>query len=152
MFYALRKGDIKMTGIFLLSDNIISSLISGATGIIVALVTSIGAFQVSVKKDREKAKQELKDEMAAQYQRNFNEVQAIKQNELREIKEEVNSVKEDVNNIKDDLTDVGANLQSKIAVIDTKVEVLSNRVEKHNQVIERTFKLEQAVADLRDNI
>ena len=40
-------------------------------------------------------------------------------------------------------------LQISMAVTDTKLEALTKQVEKHNQIIERTFKLEQAVADLQ---
>jgi hypothetical protein len=36
-----------------------------------------------------------------------------------------------------------------MAVTDTKLEALTKQVEKHNQIVERTFKLEQAVEDLR---
>lgn len=35
------------------------------------------------------------------------------------------------------------------AVTETKLEALTKQVEKHNQIIERTFKLEQAVEDLQ---
>jgi len=35
------------------------------------------------------------------------------------------------------------------AITNTKLEDLTKQVEKHNQVIERTFKLEQAVADMK---
>lgn len=40
-------------------------------------------------------------------------------------------------------------LEVSMAVTNAKLEDLTKQVEKHNQVIERTFKLEQAVEDLR---
>lgn len=40
-------------------------------------------------------------------------------------------------------------LEVSMAVTNTKLEALTKQVEKHNQVVERTFKLEQAVADLQ---
>ena len=40
-------------------------------------------------------------------------------------------------------------LETSMAVTNTKLEGLTKQVEKHNQIIERTFKLEQAVADLQ---
>lgn len=52
--------------------------------------------------------------------------------------------------LKDDITGINATIQQQIAVIDVKIETLSDRVEKHNQVIERTYKLEQAVADMKE--
>lgn len=40
-------------------------------------------------------------------------------------------------------------LVTSMAVTDTKIEALTKQVEKHNQMVERTFKLEQAVEDLQ---
>ena len=40
-------------------------------------------------------------------------------------------------------------LQVSMAVTDTKLEALTKQVEKHNQIVERTFKLEQIVEDIR---
>ena len=60
-------------------------------------------------------------------------------------------LKAEISDLKDDLSGVNANFQQQIAVIDVKIETLSDRGEKHNNVIERTYKLEQAVTDiLRD--
>lgn len=53
------------------------------------------------------------------------------------------------------VSNVGSNrkmehqLEVSMAVTNTKLEDLTKQVEKHNQVIERTFKLEQAVEDLQ---
>ena len=55
----------------------------------------------------------------------------------------------DIQDLKNDLTEMGANLQSKIAVIELQLahtrddlNTLSARVEKHNNVIERVYRLE----------
>lgn len=40
-------------------------------------------------------------------------------------------------------------LEVSMAITNTKLDDLTKQVEKHNQVIERTYKLEQAVEDLR---
>lgn len=40
-------------------------------------------------------------------------------------------------------------LEVSMAITNTKLEDLTKQVEKHNQVIERTFKLEQAVEDMQ---
>ena len=73
--------------------------------------------------------------MLEYYEKNRAEITNIKQNELRELKE--------------DVTSMGASLQSKIAVIELQLahtrddlNTLSARVEKHNNVIERVFRLE----------
>lgn len=53
------------------------------------------------------------------------------------------------------VTNIGSNrkmehqLEVSMAVTNTKLEDLTKQVEKHNQVIERTYKLEQAVEDLQ---
>lgn len=54
-----------------------------------------------------------------------------------------------VEELKDDISDVNAQVQQHVAVIDVKIETLSQRVEKHNNVIERTIRLEQEVKDLK---
>ena len=40
-------------------------------------------------------------------------------------------------------------LEVSMAITNTRLEDLTKQVEKHNQVIERTYKLEQAVVDLQ---
>ena len=45
-----------------------------------------------------------------------------------------------------------AQLKEWHAVTDLKIETLSERVEKHNQVIERTYKLEKDVAVIQEKI
>ena len=43
-----------------------------------------------------------------------------------------------------------ARLETKIAQLETKLDLLSERVEKHNNVMERTFKLETEVSNLKE--
>lgn len=43
-------------------------------------------------------------------------------------------------------TKLEAQLDKQTALIDQRLSVLSDRVDKHNSVIERTFKLEEATA------
>ena len=107
------------------------ALISSVT----TLIVSIGTFQLSVRKDREKAKQELKDELIKYHEKNREEIKIIRDKDLREIRE--------------DVTNMGANLQNKIALIELSLShtredivTLSNRVEKHNNFGERIFHLE----------
>ena len=65
----------------------------------------------------------------------------------------------DIQNLRNDLTDMGANLQNKIAVIELQLahtrddlNTLSARVEKHNNVIERVFRLEDTDKLLEEKI
>lgn len=103
--------------------SIINTIITGA----VTLLVSFGTWHLSMKKDRDKIKEDLS--------------KAINDNH--------DEYSKGIQEIKDDLSDMGASLQQKIAVIEVQIDTLSDRVEKHNQVMERTFKLEQAVDDLR---
>jgi len=61
-------------------------------------------------------------------------------------------MKQEIQDLRDDVTDMGANLQQKIALIDLQITGLSDRVEKHNQVLERVFKLEQKVEDMKSKV
>jgi hypothetical protein len=43
-------------------------------------------------------------------------------------------------------------LETSMAVTNTKLEALTKQVEKHNQVVERTFRLEATVADIKSDV
>lgn len=58
-------------------------------------------------------------------------------------------LKAEIDGLKEDVSGIEATFQQHIAVIDVKIDTLSERVEKHNNVIERTYKLEQAVEDMK---
>lgn len=105
---------------------------------LVTLVTSVGTWHFSAKKDRDKMREDLQKTLLEYYEKNRAAIDDIRQNDLQEIR--------------DDVTQLGANLQQKIAVVEVKVETLSQRVEKHNQVIERTFRLEATVADIKSDV
>ncbi len=131
-----------MNPILLMSDDVKIALISGGVGILTALIASIGSFHLSTKKDREKWKNDLKAELITYHNKNREEIEKIRQNDLKEIRN-------DITQTRDDITQMGANLQQKIAIVELNqshmredVVVLSNRVEKHNGVIERTYRLE----------
>lgn len=114
---------------------IITALISGCT----TLLVSIGTWHFSAKKDREKQREDIKAELIKYHEKNREEIQDIRDKDLREIR--------------DDVANMGANLQSRIALIEMsmnhtseKISELSNRVEKHNGVIERTSVLEEKMS------
>lgn len=102
----------------------------------VTLVTTLLTLQFSMKKDREKQRDDIKAELIKYHEKNREEIKDIRDNDLREIRE--------------DLSSMGANLQQKISIIELElghtrsdITTLSNRVEKHNGVIERVFRLEE---------
>lgn len=103
--------------------SIINTLITG----LITLLISLGTWHISMKKDRDNIKAELS--------------KTINENHDEYIK--------GLQDVRDDVSDMGANLQQKVAVVEVQIDTLSNRVEKHNQVIERTYKLEQAFEDLK---
>jgi hypothetical protein len=104
-------------------SSIINTLITG----FVTLLVSLGTWHISMKKDRDNIKAELS--------------KTINENHDEYIK--------GIQDVRGDVSDMGANLQQKVAVIEVQIDTLSNRVEKHNQVVERTYKLEQAFEDLK---
>lgn len=108
------------------------ALITGA----VSLITTLLTLQFTMKKDREKQRDDIKAELIKYHEKNREEIQHIRDNDLREIR--------------DDVSAMGANLQQKIAIIELElghtrndITTLSSRVEKHNNVIERVFKCEE---------
>ena len=107
------------------------AIISGA----VTLLVSMGTWYVTIKKDRDKANADMHKTLTEYYEKNRAAIDEIRQNDLQDIR--------------DDVSELGASLQQKIAVIEVNINTLSDRVEKHNNVIERVFKLEQAVEDMR---
>ena len=114
---------------------IITALIAGC----VTLLTSIGTWHFSAKKDREKQREDIKAELIKYHEKNREEIKKIQEGDLREIRE--------------DLTSMGATLQNKISIIEIElghtrndITTLSNRVEKHNGVVERTSVLEEKIS------
>ena len=102
---------------------------------VTTLIVSIGTFQVSIRKDREKAKEELRAELIKYHEKNRDDIKEIRDKDLRQLRE--------------DVTAMGASLQQKIAVLELElghtrsdIVALSARVEKHNGVIEKTYRLE----------
>ena len=135
-----------------MSDTIICALIAAGASTICTLVTAIGTFHASIKKDREKAKEELKAELIKYHEKNKEEIKEIRDTDLKEIRK-------DVNGLGDDLSAMGANLQNKIAIVELElghtrsdIVTLSSRVEKHNGVIERVFHLEDTDKLLEEKI
>ena len=95
-----------------------------------SLIVAFGTWHVSMKKDREKQTEEVKKL-------------------LNDHREEYLSGIQDV---KDEVSDSKATVQTYIAVTNEKIDTLSARVERHNNVIERTYKLETEMAVAKEEI
>lgn len=122
-------------------EAIICAVISAAT----TLLVSIGTWHVSIKKDREKAKEELKAELIKYHEKNREEIKDIRDNDLKEIR--------------DDISTLVASFQQKLAVIEQKIALIENnltiysqKVEKHNNVIERVYRCEDTDKLLEEKI
>lgn len=127
---------------------IITALIAGG----VTLLTSIGTWHFSAKKDRDKQREDIKAELIKYHEKNREEIKDIRDNDLKEIR--------------DDISTLVASFQQKLAVIEQKIALIENnldlyskKVDKHNNVIERTYVLEEKIsvanhriADAEDNI
>ena len=100
-----------------MSETIITAIISAAS----TLLVSFGTWHFSMKKERDKSTEEIK---------------AILETHREEYLGKIDDVKEDI-------SCVNANFKQEIAVMTVKMDTLSERVDKHNNIVERTYKLEE---------
>lgn len=105
---------------------LVNTVISSA----ISLAVAFGTWHVSMKKDREKQVEEVKK---------------ILDNHREEYLTGIRDVKDEVSESK-------ATVQTYIAVTNEKIDTLSDRVERHNNVIERTYKLETDMAVAKEEI
>lgn len=106
---------------------------------VTTLIVSIGTFQMSIRKDREKAKDELKQELIKYHEKNREEIKNIRENDLKEIRDDISTL---VASFQQRL----AVIEQKIAIIENNLDMYSKKVDKHNNVIERTFVLEEKIS------
>ena len=99
---------------------VLNTVISSA----ISLVVAFGTWHVSMKKDREKQTEEVKQM-------------------LTDHREEYLA---GIRSVQDDVSQVQSTVQNQIGILEIKLDTLSDRVEKHNGVIERTFALEKESA------
>jgi TolA-binding protein len=95
---------------------VITAIISAVT----TLIVSMGTWHLTAKQARKKEAEELK---------------AIIESYRDELRGKFEL-------LKDEVTQVNASVQQQIAQVEWKIDTLSQRVEKHNNVIDRTYKLE----------
>lgn len=101
---------------------VLNTVISSA----ISLAVAFGTWHVSMKKDREKQVDEVKEVLDKHREEYLTGIQ---------------DVKNDV-----------AKTNTHIALVDEKISTLSDRVEKHNNVIERTYALETRVGVIESRI
>ena len=105
---------------------IVNTLISSG----ISLIVAFGTWHVTMKKDREKQTEEVKEVLDKHREEYLSGIQ--------EVKDEVSSIKSTV--------------QLNQAVTNEKIDTLSDRVERHNNVIDRTYKLESEMAVAKEEI
>lgn len=105
---------------------VLNTVISSA----ISLAVAFGTWHVSMKKDREKQ---------------VDEVKTILNNHREEYLTGIQDVKDEVASVK-------STVQLNQAVTNEKIDTLSDRVERHNNVIERTYKLESEMAVAKEEI
>lgn len=103
-----------------MSETIITALISA----IASLIVAFGTWHVSMRKERDKSTEELK-EILEEHRTEY----------LSKIRD-----------VQDDISKVNATVQQQIAVIEVKMDTLSERVDKHNGIYDKTIALQQDVA------
>jgi hypothetical protein len=114
---------------------VITALIAGC----VTLLTSIGTWHFSAKKDRNKQRGDIKAELIKYHEKNREEIKNIRDNDLKDIR--------------DDISALAASFQQnlavserRIALIENNLDLYSKKVDKHNNVIERTYVLEEKIS------
>lgn len=103
-----------------MSEAIITALISAVASLMVAF----GTWHISMKKERDKSTEDLKEVLEAHREEYLNKIR----------------------DVQDDISKVNATVQQQIAVIEVKMDTLSERVEKHNGIYDKTMQLQQDVA------
>lgn len=103
-----------------MSTEVVTAIISAIT----TLIVSIGTWHVSTRNEREKTQKQTV---------------ALFESYRDELRGKMDA-------LRDDVTQVNATVQQQISVLEIKIDTLSERVEKHNNVIDRTYKLEQESA------
>ena len=71
-----------------MSSEIVCAIISG----MVTLMVSFGTWHVSMKKDRDELKDELRKALTEYYEKNRSEIQSIRENDLQEIRNDLTTM------------------------------------------------------------
>ena len=96
----------------------------------ISLLVAFGTWHVTMKKDREKQVEQVKEIL----------------NEHRE--EYLSGIRD----VKDDVSQVQATMQNQTGIIELKLNTLSERVDKHNNLVERMYHLEESDAVRQEQI
>ena len=101
---------------------VVNTLITGG----ISLAVAFGTWHITMKKDREKQVEEVKQVLDDHRKEYLSGIQ----------------------DVKNEVSDFKATVQTYTAVTNEKIDTLSDHVEKHNSVLERTFRIEEQVKSI----
>lgn len=114
---------------------VLPALIGG----LVTLIGSVLTYRTSIKT--------LEQKREESHNAQLSELQKSLTHKLEEDRQEYLT---EIQNVKDSMTDLTAKYQQTVAVIELKIDNLEKKQDKHNNVIERTYKLESEVELLKN--
>ena len=106
---------------------IITAIISAVT----TLVVSMGTWHLTAKTARKKETEEIKDQLTKVIESYRDELRG----RMEKLYGEMLAVKED-------LSELDTSMQKQVLELQLKIDGLAKTVEKHNEVVDRTYKLE----------
>lgn len=131
-----------------MNPDITTTIISGVVTLVTSLGTSILVFISNIKKIRVDQEKFQADQIAKQNDK-INDIQKEIKNTLDTHKDEY--IKE-INDIHDSITDIKAEYSRTQAIMELKIDNLEKKQDKHNNLIERTYKLEQDAEVMKEMI
>lgn len=118
-----------------MTESIIVALISG-------VVSAFGAVLTFAASEKTR-KQKIQDEHIRQLEATKDAINQTLNDHRNEYLTQIGAVNESIKDMEDSITNMKAVYQQTVAVVDLKIEALEKAQNKHNNLIERTYKLEQ---------
>lgn len=110
--------------------------------IITGLVTLIGSILAFITASKQMQNQQKKD-----YQE---QISSLRKDLTETLEEHRQEYLNGINEVHDGITEIKATYQQTVAVVELKIDNLEKKQDKHNNLIERTFKLESDVELLKE--
>lgn len=127
-----------------MSEAITLALITGGVTLVTSLVSSILVFIINNKKLRAEQEKTQADQIAAQNAK----IDKMQTDILKELSNHKEEYMKEIGDIHTSIAEIKSETKSDRMLINNEIKTLSERVEKHNNVIDRTYKLETRVGVL----
>lgn len=118
-----------------MTESVVVAIISG-------VVSSFSAILVFIASEKAR-KQKIADSHSQQLEETKNSINATLNQHRQEYLSQIGAVADSLKDMEDSITNMKAVYQQTVAVVDLKIEALEKAQNKHNNLIERTYKLEQ---------